>query len=362
MGWSERQYSATEGGFTLLEVLVAGMLFVLVAALALDTLRISDTAVGISATHAAARNALSATVTQMREDAREAVAIEARSTSCGAALEFIERDAARIEVRTYADRAGTIVRLLSSGTIDPCGQAAPAQILLSGASGWRAAAIPASSLPAHSDPISGVPDDGFLATRPIADVAVDTLVRDANGVAIRGGNGIVEVQLAADPVTAVVDLLPGQRASGVTEVLAYACGGRCALNASFPEARGRALVGCTPSTLFANTPQYVVPASFRSVSGANGVTQTVVTSYLVTGAYAFAFGGPDAFVAQRSWPVRVWPPNSATIADPYPVVYGEDALAALSVARIAADVGATTTFGAQLAACAAMNQESVYAN
>ncbi len=342
----------SEAGFTLIEVLLATALFAFVALAAFESLRGLAANVAALAQRATARAALTNTVAMLRSDAVSAVAVWKPATLCGDAIAFMQRDAAGTHFILYRARGDALVRTAGVAPLDPCDAGLPADTLVGGVTSFSVAAGAASALAAR-DPI--------LIAAGITDVAVDAHVLDVDGNPIRAGNGVVEVTLAADPRQVVVDLVAGSRPSGYTQVLRYACGGRCAANGPFPEIRGGDYTACTAGSDFANSALYYVPATVATEETAGG-PQFRVTSYWVTGAYTFAFAGRDATVARRIWAPAIWPPGGALVDDPYPVDYGANAVAARSAAQIASDLGEPAAFAAELTDCGAMNADATFAD
>jgi hypothetical protein len=281
--------------------------------------------------------------------------------ACGDAVAFLQRDAAGTAFTLYLRRGGALVRARGPAPLDPCDAALNVEPLVAAVDELRVTSFAANALPAHRDPVSGAPDDALLVPSGILGVAADAHVRDVDGTPVAAGNALVEVTIDAAPALTVVDLVAGNRPNGFAQVLVYACGGRCSANAPFPELRGASAAGCGVAIAFANAPQYYVPASFALVE-AGGGPQVRVTSYWVTGAYDFSFGGRDGAAARRLWAPAIWPPGGAVLSDPYPVDYARSALAAVPPAQIAADVGAAAAYDAELSACAAMQGDASYDN
>ena len=355
------QGERAEAGFTLIEVLLGTALFVFVALAAFETLRQLAAHVTLLAQRGTARAQLAAAIATLRSDAVSAVAVWKPATACGDAVAFMQRDAAGTHFVLYRQRGNALVRTGGPAPLDPCDATLPVETVIAQIAKLTIASIAATALPAHADALSGAVDGGILVPNGIANVAVDAHAADVDGTPIRAGNGLVEVTIAADPRVAVVDLVAGSRPSGYTQVLTYACGGRCAANGPFPEIRGGDYASCAVALDFQNGPLYYVPNTIatRTVGG-----QAVfrVTSYWVTGAYTFAFGGADATSARRTWTPAIWPPGGATVDDPYPVDYGNNAIVATGPAQIAGDLGEPAAFATELADCSAMNADATFRN
>ena len=342
-------------------MLLAAALFVVVAIAAFEALRGIASGVTLLAQRGSARAELATAIGRLRSDAVSAEALWKPASACGDAIAFLQRDAAGSHFVLYRERSGALTRTGGAAPLDPCDATLPADTVVTTLGGFGVASVPASALPAHSDALTGAVDGGLLLAAGITDVAVDTHVRDVDGTPIRGGNGLVEVTLSADPRVAVVDLVAGSRPSGYTQVLAYACGGRCAANGPFPEIRGVDVAACAAGIDFQNGPAYYVPAAVAAQAGAAGPVFRV-TSYWVTGAYTFAFGGAGAPIARRNWTPNVWPPGGATVNDPYPVDYTNNAIAASTPAQIASDLGEPAAFAAELSDCGALAGDTTFAN
>ena len=348
-----------EAGFTLIEVLLATGLFAFVGLAAFETLRQLGTNVAHLAQRSAARAQLVTTIARLRSDAVSAVAIWKPAASCGDAVAFLQRDAAGSGFVLYRERAGAVVRASGAAPLDPCDPALPVETLEAGVTAFAVVPMAATALPAHADPVSGAADGAIFVPAGIVAVAVDAHAKDVDGSPIRAGNGVVEVTIAADPRLGVVDLVAGSRPSAYTQVLTYACGARCAANGPFPEIRGGDYTSCSSAIDFQQSARYYVPATVVTEHG-SGQPQFRVTSYWVTGAYAFAFAGADATSARRTWAPARWPPGGALVDDPYPVDYANNAIAARVPAQIANDLGEPSAFAAELADCGAMNGDAYF--
>jgi len=259
----------------------------------------------------------------------------------------------------YAQRGGALVRATAAGPLDPCAANLSMQTLVPVIASLTVTSVAAAALPVHTDPISGNVDGGLFVPAGITELAVDSHATDLGGAPIATGNDVVEVTIAADPAVTPIDLVAGNRPSSYTQVLAYTCNGRCEATAPFPEIRGGAYTDCTPGYDFQNTAAYYVPASYGFVG-----QRVVITSYDVSGGYTFAFSGPAPANVERAWGVAIWPPPasplSGTIADPYPLDYGANAVVARGVAQLASDLGEPAAFTAELSACADMQTDQTY--
>ncbi len=357
---------ADEAGFTLIEVVVATALFVFVALAGFEVLRQLSWNVNLLAQRSAAAAQLEVAAGRLRSDALSAVAVWKPASACGDAVEFMQRTAGGVSFALYFAQAAALVRATAAGPMNPCDPALQTQTLVPVIATLTVAQLAAAGLPAHTDPVSHAADGGLFIASGITPVAVDSHAADADGTPILTGNDLVEVTVDADPVQTTVDLLAGNRPSAYTQVLAYACNGRCEAGGAFPEARNAAFTDCTPGYDFADNPAYYVPAAYGYASAGGGNQRIVVTAYSVTGGYTFAFSGPLPVTAERAWPVALWPPAGSalagTVADSYPVDYTNNAVRARGAAALAADLGEPAAFAPELAACADMHADTTYAD
>ena len=311
-----------EAGFTLIEVLVATALFVFVALAGFEVLRQLSWNVNLLAQRAGAAAQLDVAAGMLRSDALSSVAVWKPASSCGDAVEFMQRNAGGTSFLLYVARASNLERAGAPGPMNPCDAGLQLQTVVPAIASFSVTRVPASGLPAHTDPVSGSSDGGLFVPGGITAIAVDSHATDVDGSHITTGNDVVEVTIDADPVLTTVDLLAGNRPSAYTQVLAYACNGRCEATGPFPEIRNAAFTDCLPGYDFQNSATYYVPAAYGSVNAGNGRQRIVVTAYSVTGGYTFAFSGPIPMTLERTWPVAVWPPAGSalagTIADAIP--------------------------------------------
>ncbi len=350
---------AAEGGFTLIEVLLATALFVFVAAAGFEVVRALGANVTLIATRADAAEQMRLAAAMLRSDALSAMAVWKPPSACGDAVAFMRRDAGGTSFGIYAQRAGALVRATAAGPLDPCAPDLTLQTLIAHVASISVTRIAATGLPQHTDPVAGTIDGAAFVSAGITRVAADAHARDIDGTPIASGNDVIEVLLDADPVLTPVDLVAGNRPAAYTHVLTYTCNGRCEAGAAFPEIRNAAFDDCTPGYDFQNGAGYYAPATYGFVNA-----HLVVTSYTVSAAYAFSFDGPAPLTAERAWPLVVWPPATSplagTVADAYPVDYANNALAARGIANVAADLGEPAAFARELTACADMHADPVY--
>jgi prepilin-type N-terminal cleavage/methylation domain-containing protein len=354
----------SEAGFTLIEVLVASALFVFVALAGFEVLRQLSWNAALLAQRAGAAAQLDVATGMLRSAALSAAAVWKPASACGDAVEFMRRDASGTSFQVYVARGADLERAQAAGPMNPCDDALQLQTVVPAVARFTVSRVSAAALPAHADPVSGNADGGLFQTAGITGVAVDSHALDANGAPIAAGNDIVEVSIDADPVLSTVDLLAGNRPSAYTQVLTYACNGRCEAGGAFPEVRKVRLSDCVSGYDFRNDPAYYVPARYGFVAGGGGKGRIVVTAYSVTGGYTFAFGGPLPVAAERAWTPALWPAAGSaldgTIADAYPVDYANNAVAARGAAQLAADLGQPATYAAELRACADMHADTTF--
>jgi type II secretory pathway pseudopilin PulG len=353
-----------EAGFTLIEVVIATGLFVFVALAGFEVLRQLSWNVNLIAQRADAAAQLNVAAATLRSDALSSVAVWKPASTCGDAVEFMQRSAGGASFLLYAARGLSLVRAMAAGPMNPCDATLQTQSLVPAITSLTVTRVPAAGLAAHTDPVSGNADGGLFEPAGITSIAVDSHATDVDGSPITTGNDVIEVTIDAEPVQTTVDLLAGNRPSAYTQVLAYACNGRCEATGPFPEIRNAAFTDCEPGYDFQNSASYYVPAAYGYVSLGNGNGRIVVTAYSVTGGYTFAFGGPLPTTLERAWPVAVWPPAGSalagTIADAYPLDYTNNAIQARGAAVVAADLGEPAAFAAALTACADMHADPTF--
>jgi prepilin-type N-terminal cleavage/methylation domain-containing protein len=356
--------TACEAGFTLIEVLVATALFVFVALAGFEAVRQIGWNVNLLAQRADAASQLDVVAGMLRSDALSAVAVWKPASTCGDAVEFMQRNAGGTSFALYVAQPPALVRAAAAGPLNPCDSALQTQIAVASIVSLSVTDIAATALPSHTDPVSGNVDGTLFNPAGITAVAADSHALDVDGSHITTGNDVIEVTIDADPVQTTVDLVAGNRPSAYTQVLAYACNGRCEANTAFPEIRNTAFTDCVPGYDFQNAPAYYVPAAYGYVALPNGNQRIVVTAYSVTGGYTFNFTGPVPGTAERTWPVALWPPAGSalagTIADPYPVNYSSNAVQARGAAQLASDLGEPAAFSAELTACADMHADPTF--
>jgi prepilin-type N-terminal cleavage/methylation domain-containing protein len=356
--------TSREAGFTLIEVLVATALFVFVALAGFEAVRQIGWNVNLLAQRADAAAQLDVAAGMLRSDALSAVAVWKPASACGDAVEFMQRNAGGTSFALYVAQPPALVRAAAAGPLNPCDPALQTQVAVASIVSLTVTTISAPALASHTDPVSGNVDGALFNAAGITAVAADSHALDVDGSHITTGNDVVEVTVDADPVQTTIDLVAGNRPSAYTQVLTYACNGRCEANTAFPEIRNAAFTDCVPGYDFQNTPAYYVPAAYGYVGAGNGNQRIVVTAYAVTGGYTFAFNGPLPAMLERTWPAALWPPAGSvlagTIADAYPLDYTSNAIQARGAAQVAADLGEPAAFAPALAACADMHADTTF--
>jgi prepilin-type N-terminal cleavage/methylation domain-containing protein len=347
--------ASDDRGFTLVEVLIATGIFVFVAVTGFETLRQFGAVATQLGQRADAASAANTVYAQMRSDALSASAVWMPNAPCGAAaVSLLRRNAAGTSFTTYVLRTNALVRVTASGPVDPCNDALAGDTVLANVSGMTVTPFAASALPAQ-------PDGALYRSGGITSVAVDAHVRDYDGSTIHSGNGIVEVVIDADPARSTLDLVAGNRPSGYTVTLAYACGARCQANAvassvGFPELRGLDVMTCSAAApdLPDSSAYYAAAATGVAASG-----RIVVTQYQIHLRYAYTFGGGTSppLTVDRVGALFTWP-AAANLADAYPVDYTANAVKA-NLAAIVAGAPASGLAGDD-ALCSNMNAETDY--
>ncbi|HEY5350788.1 MAG TPA: prepilin-type N-terminal cleavage/methylation domain-containing protein, partial [Candidatus Lustribacter sp.] len=109
-----------EAGFTLIEVLVATALFVFVALAGFEVLRQLGSSVDLLAQRAGAAAQLDVAAGMLRSDALSSVAVWKPASTCGDAVEFMQRNAGGTSFLLYVAKASALVRAGARGPMDPC--------------------------------------------------------------------------------------------------------------------------------------------------------------------------------------------------------------------------------------------------
>jgi len=345
-----------DGGFTLIEVMIATGIFVFAAVTGFETLRQLGGAVTLLQQRAAAAAALNTALAQLRADAASSVAVWTPASTCGTAVSMMKRTAGGTSFTTYLVQNGALMRASASGPMNPCDGTLALDAVLPGVSSSSVTAIAASALPAHVDPVSGTADGGIFRGG-IPSVAVSSHAQDYDGTMIATGNGIVELIIDADPAEATVDLVAGNRPNGYTDVLTYTCGDRCEANQLFPEIASLDVDACTADApdLPDSSTYYVASATAVSATG-----RIVTSAYAVHLRYGFTFSGASpAVTAYRVGPTVDWP-AAANLSDPYPVDYTNNAVHAAGAAALAAVFGPPANLAGETAVCTGLDGESLF--
>ncbi len=343
-----------DDGFTLVEVLVATAIFVFVAVAGFETLRQLGLGVGLLAQRAGSAASLTTALGQLRADAVSATAIWTPNAPCGAAVSMMRRDAAGTSFTTYVAREHTVMRATAPGPINPCDPTLALDTVLTAVPSVAVTSIPVSALATHVDPVNGNSDGGLVRSGAPA-IAVDAHEHDYDGSQVLAGNAVVEVTIDADPAQATIDLIAGNRPSGYTNVLSYACGARCAANSVFPEIASLDFTTCTMSAPdLPDTTAFYTP----SATGIGAAGRIVTTAYAVHLRYAYTFGGSTSapLTVYRVGPTVTWP-AAANLSDAYPADYSSNAVRSTGPATLAALFGPPPNLATNGTICAGMNAE-----
>lgn len=366
-----------ESGFTLIEVLLATALFVFVAIAGFEALRALGAQVTLLARRSAEASQLAAATTAMRSDALSSAAVWKPASACGDAVSFMQKEAGNAtSFVLYVSRAaaGTAARpalyraVSTSGPLDPCDPALAVGPVVDAIAGFRVTSLRASDLAVHADAVSGQSDGAIFRAGGIPSIAIDSHDRDYDGTPIRTGNQITEVSIDAAPAQATLDLVAGNRPSGFTSVLTYACGARCRGTAVFPETRGSGLTNCAIGFDLPDMPAFYAPAAGQPiyVPAGGGRLRPVISSYAVNVGVIFAFTGPagaraqeELYVNAPAWSVPGMQDTPSIASDGTVTAdYRANAIKRAGAANVFAEVNGAATLAPQLALCAALNAES----
>jgi prepilin-type N-terminal cleavage/methylation domain-containing protein len=309
---------AAEAGFTLIEVLVAGALFCVVAIGAFEAVR----QLAGQSRHLTARHlgyaALERLTAQLRAEARTATAIWSGSPRAGTAhddcvqVDFFTADAAGPAFWSYrnfpnhtpadAIPPDALLRLAARAPFAPCDPAQNGAVVLGGITAPLAVAtIGTSALSAHRDVYLDSVDSPFVAASVPATAPVALGVLDAQGVPVQGGNAVVEVRVDTADGSRLVDLVPGVFPNGFTEVLRYTCPQRC--DVGHDTAGPKTLTACAVSW----QPSWSTFVRWNDgVPNADG-SLTFPGGWFIGGAFVFTYSG-----------TRASDGGTDTLAKPYP--------------------------------------------
>ena len=365
-----------EHGFTLIEVLLASALFVFVAFAGFEAIRMLALHVTVLAQRAHAASELTVAAAALRSDALSSAAVWKPASSCGDAVALMQKEAGNAtSFLLYVARpvagstALTLFRATSaSGAMNPCDPALVLDPLVENIAGFHVTSVLATDLTAHADAVSGNADGAIFRSSGLSAVAVDSHERDFDGTPIVTGNSVTEVSVDGDPALTTLDLVAGNRPSGFTSVLAYACGARCESTRVFPETRGGDLTACSISYDLPDTPAFYAPAAGQPVyvAASGGRLQPVITAYAVNAGAVFTFTGPggahaseELYVNDPSWSVPGMQDAPAIGADgSVNADYTLNAVKRAGAAKIFADANGATLLASQLAICTGMNAET----
>ena len=296
---------AAEGGFSLIEVLIATALFGVVTLGAFEAVR----QLAAQTRHLAARHlayaGLERLTAQLRSEARSATAIWSSSPSAGPGhddcvqIDFFTADAAGPafwSYRTFPNHAAAdaippdvLVRLAARAPFAPCDPSQSGAVVLGGITAPLAvASIGASALRAHRDLYVDRADSPFVAASVPSTAPVALGVLDAQGVPVQGGNAVVELRIDTGDGSRVVDLVPGVFPSGFTEVLRYTCPERC--DVGHDTAGPKTLTACAVSW----QPSWSRFVRWNDGAGNPDGSLTFPGGWFIGGAFVFTYSGTRA--------------------------------------------------------------------
>src|ERR1700722_6461582 len=134
--------------------MVATALFVFVAFAGFDALRSLSWNAGLMAQRTAGAAQLDLAAGRLRSDALSAVAVWKPASTCGDAVEFMQRNAGGTSFLLYLAQDGALVPGGAAGPLNPCAPALQTQTVVASIAGLTVTRVPAAALPAHADPVS----------------------------------------------------------------------------------------------------------------------------------------------------------------------------------------------------------------
>ena len=368
----------TQAGFSLIEILIAAALFVVVTFAALESVRVLLPAARQLGARHLAYAGLERLSSQMRAEARSAVAVWPSAPAKTGAhddcdeVSFYTADAAGPKFWSYrrfpnhtaaeAVPGNALLRVTGTSQPPPCNPSATAQTVASGVSAFTVVRVAAPQLAAHADPYSGVADGGFV-TGTLDDDKVPIGVDDASGAGVQGGNAVVEVRIDTADASRAVDLAAGIAPGGFTTVLAYTCNARCAVGHGSTGAQTITTCTATWTTLW-NPPVAIYGGPYSS--GGVFYLQGPLLGYAWDGLFTFtyydgAYGTGNS--VQRTYEVTNWPgqpwttPGHLTNFPTLPFPVNDLTSASQWYADITADlVGNQSALQTDFATCTAMSQ------
>lgn len=357
-------------GFSLVEVLLAGALFTVVALGAFEALRQT----GENARRFSARNLavadLERLTARLRSEARTASAVRVTAGEGAAALAghddcrelaFFTADASGPQFWAYrwypnhddhdAIPGDALARV--TGNVGPCAPADAGEIVLRGVAAGgvtlRALAL----------------DDAPFVTTGLSATVIALGVRDASGTAIGGGNAPVELSVATNDAARTVDLVAGVFPSGWTHELAYTCTQRC--DVPHPSAAAQRLNRCALAGFWYDPSTYPLAATFTyDGPDASGLYTRRTTGWYWAGyfIYHYADAGTSGDAYDDWVPIATFD-SAGRNAVPYAT---PDADPAAWLARLAPylSTGSSAAIATAAARCADVEQTGVaggfYAN
>jgi Tfp pilus assembly protein PilV len=296
---------AREAGFSLIEVLIAAALFIAVGVAAFEGIRQLIALTAHASSRHLAYESLERLTAQLRAEARSATAITLAAVppsghdAC-TQVDFYVADASGPHFWSYrnfpnhtaadAIPADALERLAGTSPIAACDAGATGQVVASNVRVFTAATLTAAALSSHTDPYLTSRDSPFVGSA-VANASVGLGVLGATGTEVTGGNGLIEVRLANDAASRVVDLLPGVFPTGYTLQLTYACDDRCTVG--HDTGGPKTITACALSGWQYGWSRV---ASYTPVPRTDGSgIVDLVASYWIAGYFVFTYSGtaPD---------------------------------------------------------------------
>ncbi len=296
---------AADAGFSLIDVLLAGALFAVVALGAFEMLRLLADASRRASAHATGYAAVERLAAELRSEARSATAIWSSAPIAGSGaddcvqLDFYAADAAGPAFWSYRSfpnhAAGNSIagdalqRVAATAPIAPCDPALAGTVVVGGLTEpFALTATPPGALAAHADPFTAGADSPFVAAGVPSTPPIALGVLDAGGAPVAGGNTTVEVRFATRDAARVVDLVPGVFANGFTEVLRYTCTARC--DVGHDTAAAKTLTTCAMTWQTAWSTFVKWPDAVAQPDG----TLAFPSGWFIGGAFTFTYSGSRA--------------------------------------------------------------------
>ena len=246
-----------QSGFTLIEIVIAGGMFVVVMLAAFEALRgIANSAAILYTSHIETRE-LETVAGALRDDANAAQGMRT-DTGC-AEVDFYQQDGGNATNTHYwgyrfVDASTTAPAQLyrldeSTAPIVPCAGTPTGVVVANHLTAMTIVVLGVDDLDGSS---GTMPAEPYLATPARADLS--SLV-PVGATAYLGGNRVIEIALRGKRAARTVDLVTGVMPGAYTVQLAYTCGkrsgcnvdGSIAANGPIAEVAGRAIDRCSDS-------------------------------------------------------------------------------------------------------------------